>query len=113
MRHATILDVLRAVKEVAGIHPEVAAWWYAPLPRLPLLGPPALPSIGALRLEIVVEPAGAAAVDCNSLASELRHRLPGDWVAVRLHRGADEKKRLFRLKSRQAIAPAHSASGMS
>ncbi len=106
MRHAAILDVLRAVKDLADAHPEVAAWWYAPARRLRLLGQRARGSAEALRLEIVVQPAASAAVDCDCLASELGRRLPGDSIAVRLHRGAAEEKRLFRLKSRAALATA-------
>src|SRR5215471_13265632 len=107
MRHAAILDVLSAVKGLAATHPEVAAWWYAPARRLRLLGQRVRGSAEALPLEIVVEPAGLATVDCDSLASELGRRLPGDSVAVRL-RGAAEEKRLFRLKSREALAAAES-----
>ncbi len=108
MRHAAILDVLRAVKELADVHREVAAWWYAPAQRLRLLGQRARGSAEALPLEIVVEPVATATVDCTRLASELGRRLPGDSVAVRLHRGAAEQRRLFRLKSREALATADS-----
>jgi hypothetical protein len=106
MRHAAILDVLRAVKELADTHPEVAAWWYAPVQRLRLLGQRARGSAEPLPLEIIIEPSATAAVDCTHLASELGRRLPGDRVAVRLHGGAAEQRRLFRLKSREALAAA-------
>lgn len=108
MRHAAILDVLRAIKDLAGTHPEVAAWWYAPARRLRLSGERARGPEQALELEVVVEPAAAAAVDCNYLAAELGRKLPGDSVAVRLHRGAAEKRRLFRLKSREPAFAANS-----
>jgi len=111
MRHAAILDVLGAVKDLAASHPKVAAGWYAPARRLRLLGQRARSSAGAVPLEIVVEPAAPAAVDCDGLASELGRSLPGDSVTVRLHRGAAEEKRLFRLKSREALAAAESSVG--
>src|SRR4029077_17679278 len=38
MRRPSILDVLRAVKEVGSTHPEVRGWWYAPGRRMRLQG---------------------------------------------------------------------------
>ena len=106
MRHAAILDVLRAIKDVSGIHPEIATWWYAPARRLRLSGERGRGLREALEIEIVVEPDGT--VDCDRVALELRHQLPGDSIAVRLHRGTAEEQRLFRLMSREVISAANS-----
>ena len=38
MRQPSILDVLRAVRDVGPTHPEVRAWWYAPGQRVRLQG---------------------------------------------------------------------------
>jgi hypothetical protein len=108
MRHAAILDVLRAIKDVSGIHPEIATWWYAPARRLRLSGERGRGRGEAPEIEIVVEPPLDGTVDCDRLAAELRGQLPGDSVAVRLHRGTAEQQRLFRLKSRELTSAAHS-----
>ena len=111
MRHAAILDVLKAVTDVAGRHPEIQVWWYAPARRLRLAGERTLGPSETFALEIVVETAAPASVDCSSLAAELQRKLPGgEAISVRLHRGAGEKLRLFRLKSREESgAEGHSA----
>ena len=99
MRHAAILDVLRAIKDVSGIHPEIGTWWYAPAKRLRLSGERGRGRGEFLEIEIVIEPLDGT-VDCDRVAAELGSQLPGDSVLVRLHRGTAEEQRLFRLKSR-------------
>ena len=99
MRHARILDVLRAVTEASASRPEVETWWYAPARRLRLMGE--LPRNGqeTASLEVVVEIDPAISADCDGIAAELSRRLPGSPVSVRLHRGAAEERQLFRLVS--------------
>ncbi len=111
MRHAAILDVLRAVTDVAARHPEIQVWWYAPARRLRLAGERTLGPSETFALEIVVETATPESVDCSCLAVELQRKLPGsEAISVRLHRGAGEKLRLFRLKSREgSVAEGRSA----
>lgn len=106
MRHAAILDVLRAIKDVSGIHPEIGTWWYAPARRLRLSGERG--SWEALEIEIVIEPPLDGTVDCDRVAAELGSQLPGDSVVVRLHRGTAEQQRLFRLMSREVTSTANS-----
>ncbi len=106
MRHAAILDVLRAIKDVSGTHPEIATWWYGPARRLRLSGERGRGE--ALEIEIVIEPPLDGTVDCDRVAAELGSRLPGDSVVVRFHRGTAEQQRLFRLKSRDVTSAANS-----
>jgi hypothetical protein len=108
MRTPSIIDVLRAVKDVADAHPDVAGWWYAPARRLRLRGELPGTAREAPLLEVVVEVAGAAEVDCAGIAAELSSRFAGQAVSVRPHRGAAEERQLFRLlsgRSRERGAP--------
>src|SRR3990172_6161031 len=109
MRQVRILDVLRAVTEVAPAHPEVEAWWYAPPRRLRLQGERPRDARGdacdgarrgleeAPAVVVVVEAGPAASPDCVGIAAELARWLPGSALSVRLHRAVAEKRRLFRL----------------
>ncbi len=117
MRQARILDVLRAVTEVAPAHPEVEAWWYAPPRRLRLRGERRRDaggdacgggsgarggSEGAPAVEVVVEAGSATSPDCVGIAAALARWLPGSPLSVRLHRAAAEERQLFRLVSRRS-----------
>ncbi len=114
MRTPSILDVLRAVTEVAAAQRDVEGWWYAPARRLRLTGElPGTPR-EVHSLEVVVEVAGTAEVDCAGIAAELSSRLAGQPVSVRPHRGAAEERQLFRLvsgRSRAGAGPAPVAAG--
>jgi hypothetical protein len=101
MRRPSILDVLRAVKEVGRAHPEVRSWWYAPGRRLRLQG--ALPGgEGGEGLEVVVEP-DVGAVVLAGICGELAERLRSGPVSVRPHRGSGEERQLYRLLSRGEV----------
>lgn len=104
MRRPSILDVLRAVKEVGAAHPEVRAWWYAPGRRLRLQG--ALPGVeDGESLEVVVE-ADIDGVDLAGIGADLADRLRSGPVSVRPHRGSGEEGQLYRLLSRgDVVAP--------
>jgi len=84
MRSPTILDIIKAVTEVALSHPEVAVWWYA---RADAVG---------VRPALVLEARDGTAPDLASIGSELAGRV-GPAVAVRMHRGAGEAQALYRL----------------
>lgn len=92
MRRPNILDVVRAVTAVAPHYPEVMVWWYAPEPELT----PGGNHSGGGALEVVVETAGSRSPNFTGLATQLSERLRWQDVAVRAHRGRDEK-RLFRM----------------
>jgi hypothetical protein len=104
MRRPSILDVLRAVRDVSRTHPGVRAWWYAPGhgPRLqgPLAGKEA-----AAALEVVVEIDDGGA-DLARIGGDLSDRLSHVPVSVRPHRGNTEERPLYRLLSRGKAAPA-------
>jgi hypothetical protein len=102
MRHAAILDVLRAVSEAAAAHPEIAVWWYAPERRLRLAGERSAGKRGA-PLQIIVEPSPGEVVDCAAIAAVLGRCLPEQHVEVR-PRAATEEAHLYRLKSRSEAA---------
>jgi hypothetical protein len=108
MRHAAILDVLRAIKDVSGRHPEITTWWYAPARRLRLSGERGRGNGEALEIQIVIEPPRDGTVDCDRVAAEIESHLPGDLVVVRPHQGAAEQQRLFRLASREVTSEFHS-----
>ncbi len=99
MRQARILDVVRAVTAVAPSHPEVQAWWYAPMPLLHLRGD----APGDVRerppLEVVLEVGENGVVDFDGIAAELSKQLWDYPIATRAHQGGAEEKRLFRLLS--------------
>jgi len=99
-RAPRILDVIRAVIEVAPAYPDVIAWWYAPPKRLDVAGNiPDGPS-RAGDLEIVVQRAPAGPPDRVSIARDLSVALPFSNVSVRAYRGPNEERALFRLFSR-------------
>ena len=99
MRQPSILDVLRAVREVGMAHPEIRAWWYAPVHRLRLQG--ALPSstdqAPQIELAIEVDKHGA---DLEGIAAQIAEQLRCGPVSVRPYRGAQEERQLYRLFSR-------------
>jgi hypothetical protein len=104
MRQPSILDMLRAVKEVGSAHPGVRAFWYAPMRRLRLQGE--LPASQAPEsVEVVVE-ADSSAIDLSVLGDALGRSLRGVPVMVRRHRGASEERQLYRLWSREHAAAA-------
>lgn len=102
MRQPSILDVVRAVTEVGAAHPEVATWWYAPPQRLRLRGelPPEVQEPPPV--EVVVELGGSPDADYERIAGELAAYLSGGRVRVRAHRGANEERQLFRLRSKSS-----------
>jgi len=105
LRQSRVVDVVRAIQQVAPGHAEVRCWWYAPPRRV---GP------GAKRTQdgrapacvIVIEPTSSeeGASSCESIARELAALL-GD-VSVRLHLGELEHEPLIRLMS-DASRPRH------
>ena len=104
MRQPSILDMLRAVKEVGSAHADVRAFWYAPTRRLRLQGE--LPGSQASEsVEVVVE-ADSPAIDLSVLGDALGRSLRGVPVTVRRHRGASEERQLYRLWSREHAAAA-------
>jgi hypothetical protein len=103
MRRPSILDVLRAVRDVSRIHPGVRAWWYAPGHGLRLQGSLAGEGAGGT-LEVVVESDDERA-DLARIGGELSGRLRHGPVSVRRHRGHAEERQLYRLLSRGKAAP--------
>jgi hypothetical protein len=97
MRQPSILNVLRAVRQVGPAHPEVRAWWYAPARRLRLHG--ALPEGEGDAVEVVVE-LDLQGADLAAIGGEIAQSLQSGPVSVRPHRGADEERQLYRLLSR-------------
>jgi hypothetical protein len=98
MRQPSILDVLRAVREVALAHPEVRAWWYAPVHRLRLQG--ALPSTtDESQIEVAIEVDNHGA-NLEGIAAQIAEQLRCGPVSVRPYRGAQEERQLYRLFSR-------------
>jgi len=104
MRRPSILDVLRAVRDVSRTHPGVCAWWYAPGHALRLQG--ALAG-GEARpaLEVVVE-TDDDGIDLARIGGEISARLRHGPVSVRRHRGNAEDRQLYRLLSRGTTAAA-------
>jgi hypothetical protein len=98
MRQPSILDVLRAVRDVGRAHPEVRAWWYAPGRRMRPQGGVAGGEAGDA-VEIVVE-TDAGAIDLAGIGGDLADRLRRGPVSVRPHRGTGEERQLYRLLSR-------------
>jgi len=98
MRQPSILDVLRAVRDVGSAHPEVRAWWYAPGRRLHVEGKLAGEE-GGEAVEIVVE-TDAGAADLAGIGGDLADRLRRGPVSVRPHRGTGEERQVYRLLSR-------------
>ena len=93
MRRPNILDVVQAITEVAPAHPHVTTWWYAPNPELMVRGD----RFEDRALEIVVETAAAGEAYLGGVASEISGQLSGQPVTVRMHRGSQEEKKLFRM----------------
>jgi len=89
-RRTNVLDVVRAVTEVAPLHPGVAVWWYVPR----LLHDP--------KIELLVEVDRDAAVDIEQAARDVGSRLQHATIHVRPHPGADEERRLFKVVSRKS-----------
>lgn len=99
MRDASILDVVRAVTDLAPAHPEVTVWWYSPTDMLRLQGEL---NAGALRrrpVEVAVEARGTISPEYEEIAAELSERLWGNPVRVRAYEGLGETSRLFRVLS--------------
>jgi hypothetical protein len=92
MRQPRILDVLRAVREVAASHPHVRAFWYAPPRRL---HPPGAATSAGNAIEVAVE--GGAAEDLAGIASDVARSLGVPSVSARPFRGAGEDRQLYRL----------------
>ncbi len=92
MRAPSILDVVRAVKSVAGRYKEVSAWWYAPPKRLMVSGES--PESRARRVEVAVVGERAA---CDAIAEDLSRALGGAPAIVRPYRGPQLDGHLFRL----------------
>ncbi len=88
-RRTNVLDVVRAVTEVAPLYPGVAVWWYVPR----MLHDP--------RIELLVEVSPEAAVDLERAARDIGSRLEHATVHVGIHHGADEQRRLFKVVSRK------------
>jgi hypothetical protein len=99
MRQPSILDVVRAVKDVATTHPEVASWWYAPPQRLRLAGEQPGSGAPVALVELAVEMNADCVPSCEAIARELSRSLRGAPVHVRRYRGDLEPRRLFRLAS--------------
>ena len=98
MRQPSILDVLRAVRDVGADHPEVRAWWYAPARRLRLQG--AVPSSDETPpIEIAIE-VDKDEADLKGISSKIEELLGCRPVSVRPHRGPGEERQLYRLLSR-------------
>lgn len=98
MRRPSVLDVTRAIKEVAPSYPEIASWWYVPhvtpAPSSDLREPR-----GEFQLEVVVRPAPDSATDSDRIGRDLTAKLWSTPVTVRLHQGEGEPQRLFRILS--------------
>lgn len=94
MHHrSNVLDVVRAVTQVAPDHPEIAVWWYVPR----LLDNP--------NIEILVETEGGRATDFTRVAGKIGALLQDANVAVAFHPGPGETRRLFRVLSHQKAVP--------
>jgi hypothetical protein len=108
IRPPSILDVVRAVKALAGDHGEVSAWWYAPPRRLRLAGEKPNEA-GGRHVEIAIEGECDPAT-CDRIARQLSIALSGALrqtpVRVRPYRGKAEDARLYRLLSAGDPLPA-------
>jgi len=93
MRQPSILDLVRAVTEVAPAHPEVAVWWYTRAAEP-----------GAPPMVVVLEGREGARPDAARIGAELAERLGPGGAAVRLHGGAGETHALYRLLTAPAGA---------
>jgi hypothetical protein len=102
MRSPRILDVLAAVARVASEHPEVHVWWYVPTVSRSVRDTSAQ-GHGPVPVELVLQGDGRATPDCDRIAAALVDRLGGYPVSVRLHRGAAEGRRLYRLADRDVV----------
>lgn len=89
MRAPTILDIVRAVTEVAPSHPEVAVWWYVRASTEA--------GNGARAVQVVLEARDGIPLDVERIGPELGQRLGGATVSAHLHRGAAEAAPLYRI----------------
>jgi hypothetical protein len=104
MRQPSILDMLRAVKQVGSAQAEVRAFWYAPTRKLRLRGE--VPGSQTPESVEVVVDVDSPAIDLSVIADALGRSLQGVPVTVRRHRGASEERQLYRLWSREHAAAA-------
>lgn len=102
-RTPTILDVIRAVTEVAPFYPEVAVWWYVRASTEP--------GNGARAVQVVLEVRDSIPPDVARIGRELGQRLGGAMVSARLHRGAAETAALYRVLTASQSQPATGHSG--
>ncbi len=86
-QRSNVLDVVRAVTEVAPDHPGVLVWWYVPR----LLEDP--------KIELLVEVGPDNHEDLMAIARAVEARLPAATVTVAPHGGSNETRRLFRVLS--------------
>ena len=86
-QRSNVLDVVRAVTEVAPDHPGVLVWWYVPR----LLEDP--------KIELLVELRPDSNEDLVAIARAVEGRLPAASVTVTPHGGESEARRLFRVLS--------------
>lgn len=98
MRHPSILDVVRAITNIAANHPRVTTWWYAPNPRFRLRGEVGKSLAEPTPLEVVVQTTSGDTVDYSAIAADVSRQFSNHPVTARPHQGADEK-RLFRVLS--------------
>jgi hypothetical protein len=87
---SNVLDVVRAVTEVATSHPEIAVWWYVPR----LLENP--------KIQLVVELEAGQQADLGAIATKIGAHLPDAHVSVVPYDGQREDRRLFRVLSKSS-----------
>ncbi len=92
MHRANVLDVVRAVTQVATNHPQVSVWWYVPR----LLDNP--------NIELLVKVEDEHPTDLDAIAREVDALLDGANVTVKRHADGDGERRLFRVLSHNQAA---------
>ncbi|MFQ5704644.1 MAG: hypothetical protein ACE5HT_11545 [Gemmatimonadales bacterium] len=90
---SNVLDVVRAVTEVAPRHPEITVWWYVPR------------ELGNPKIELLVEVATGRQPDFTAIAEDVESHLYNAEVTVARHSGEREIRKLFKVASREAQAP--------